>query len=826
MSERPELSVFIQTYQHAAYIRDAVEGVLRQQTPFDFEIVIADDGSTDGTREILCEYRDRHPGRIRLLLPEHNLGPSEIFRYGVAELRGRHVAWLDGDDYWSDERKLVRQLQLLEEHPEWTACFHDAIVVEGGGNPQRPYVSGFGGASLTLADLLRSNCVPSLSVMARGDLVRDLPDWVWSGLWSDWLALVWFAQHGDLGYLPEPLGVYRVHAAGISAGLSRAEQLAEDVRFFESLRGVVAAEHLPLVERSLRERHCQLVVEEAGLPFSGGVAVLGPQHESPTYLNGRNVWRLDGAERLAELDRRDRDGSLAAQLERLRAHAQECEPGVAHFSGGGTSPQPPAQPALHLLAVGPMASWLDRYSRLGRQLRGCSEVVWSDDICALIEVHSAAGPPGPMGALVEIAEVSHLPEPQGLFRAHLDAPAAGGLADAHAVEIAGWAIGGDRAVVAIELAGGGGFARRVPIGVARPDLEQAFPDRPGAGLAGFRATVSLVGTAAETEVEVRAVLADQRRVPFASFAARRRWQADSDGVAPLVSVVVPCYGQARYLEQSIESVLAQTYANLELVVVDDGSPDNARRVVERYPGARLVGQENRGLAAARNAGIRESEGELVVFLDADDRLLPRALELGVEELSRHPEAAFTFGRYRGIGVDGEEAPGEDQPRPADPPYALFLRYNFAGVPATGMFRRAALEQVGNFDEAVPGAEDYDLGLRISRQFPVRPHGEYVVEYRVHGAGMSRQSAKMLAVTLAVLRRQRPYVRRDPQLREAYREGRRFWRSYYGGPLVDQVRANFANREWRAAAAGVASLLRHHPGGLAGLLRRPRAGGAG
>jgi hypothetical protein len=83
---------------------------------------------------------------------------------------------------------------------------------------------------------------------------------------------------------------------------------------------------------------------------------------------------------------------------------------------------------------------------------------------------------------------------------------------------------------------------------------------------------------------------------------------------------------------------------------------------------------------------------------------------------------------------------------------------------------------------------------------------------------------MLAMTLRVLRSHRRYVRRDRQLREAYREGRRFWRSYYGAPLVAEVRANFANHEWRAGARGVVSLLRRHPRGLAGLLRRPRAGG--
>jgi glycosyltransferase involved in cell wall biosynthesis len=823
----PEVSVFLQTYQHAPYIRDAIDSVLDQEAPFDFELLIADDGSTDGTRAILAEYRDRYPDRIRLLLPERNLGPTGLFRRSVRELRGRYVAWLDGDDRWSDEGKLARQVRALREHPEWAACFHDATVEnEDGSLPERPYVPNIGGVAVGLRDLLRSNCVPALSVMARGDLVRELPDWVWKSLWSDWLALVAIARHGDIGYLPYAMGVYRVHRGGVSAGLTRAAQLEEDLRLFKVLRGVVGLEDKPLVEASVRERHCQLLVEEAGVPYAGGVAVLGPPDETPTYLNGRNVWPLAIAEPgLGPLDERDRSGDLAAQLGRLRRHATTCEPGAPHFAPvDRVVPEPPAEGPLYLLVVGSLMRWLDRYSRLGRQLQ--ARVVAQDEICALHEIVAAEAAPAPMGALLETVDITHLPSPDGLAGAHVDAPVGGRLSDCHAVEVAGWAIGTDKPVVAIELAIEGEAFRRVPIGVRRPDLARAFPDRPGADVAGFQTTVSLVGTEAEVDIELRAVLKDQRRVPFGTVRGRRRWKEALDGPAkPLVSVVVPCYGQARFLDEAIESVLAQTYANVEIVIVDDGSPDNAARVAARFPGVRCVRQPNKGLAASRNTGIRESDGELLVFLDSDDRLLPRAIELGVEQLRRHPEAAFAFGRYRRVGVDGHRSEGDDQPRPADSPYSLFLRYNYAGVPATGIFRRSALEQVGNFDEDCAVAEDYELGLRLSRQYPVLPHGEHVAEYRVHGAGMSRNAATMLTTTLRVLRRQRRYVRNDAELRTAYRAGRRFWREYYGDPLARQVRTGFANREWGMALRGVGVLARHHPRGLLALFARPRAGGA-
>src|SRR4029450_1113854 len=98
---------------------------------------------------------------------------------------------------------------------------------------------------------------------------------------------------------------------------------------------------------------------------------------------------------------------------------------------------------------------------------------------------------------------------------------------------------------------------------------------------------------------------------------------------PKVSVVIPCYRQAHFLTEAIASALRQSYSNLEIIVVDDGSPDNTEEVVRRFPGVRYIRQRNQGLAAARNAGVRASTGDFVIFLDADDRLVPGAVTSGM-----------------------------------------------------------------------------------------------------------------------------------------------------------------------------------------------------
>src|SRR5215210_7397761 len=114
----------------------------------------------------------------------------------------------------------------------------------------------------------------------------------------------------------------------------------------------------------------------------------------------------------------------------------------------------------------------------------------------------------------------------------------------------------------------------------------------------------------------------------------------------LVSVVIPCYNQAHFLDEAIESVLSQSYTNFEVIVVDDGSTDTTSEVASGHAdaGVRLFRQENRGLAGARNRGLAESKGEYVVFLDSDDRLLGEALAVGVRELKSHPGCAFVAGR--------------------------------------------------------------------------------------------------------------------------------------------------------------------------------------
>src|SRR5262245_9184467 len=119
------------------------------------------------------------------------------------------------------------------------------------------------------------------------------------------------------------------------------------------------------------------------------------------------------------------------------------------------------------------------------------------------------------------------------------------------------------------------------------------------------------------------------------------------------TLIITCFNQAHYLRESIESALAQSYRDWEIVLVDDGSSDNTSQVAAAYPSVRYIRQTNCGLSAARNAGIKHSSGQHLVFLDADDRLLRNAVEAGLQHLHAHPECAFVAGHYSVIGSNGE-----------------------------------------------------------------------------------------------------------------------------------------------------------------------------
>ena len=235
---RPALSVVMIAYDTERYIRQALDSVLMQRVDFDYEIVIGEDRSTDGTRDIVREYAARYPDRVRPILRDVNLGMNRNFMETLLAARGRFIALLDANDYWTSPDKLQKQMDFLASHPECSICFHNTLVVYEHGDrpthpfhmarPEHPISRPVPAPVTTLADLVIGNYLQTGSVMFRAGLYGELPDWYLDMPTFDWPLHVLNAEHGDIGFIDEILGAYRVHSAGFwSMRMSRYESLAE-----------------------------------------------------------------------------------------------------------------------------------------------------------------------------------------------------------------------------------------------------------------------------------------------------------------------------------------------------------------------------------------------------------------------------------------------------------------------------------------------------------------------------------------------------------------------------------------------------------------------
>lgn len=216
---------------------------------------------------------------------------------------------------------------------------------------------------------------------------------------------------------------------------------------------------------------------------------------------------------------------------------------------------------------------------------------------------------------------------------------------------------------------------------------------------------------------------------------------------PNASVIIPTYNRAQMVCEAIDSVLAQTFNDFEVVVVDDGSTDGTSEVLRQRYGDRIhyLYQENQGRAAARNRGIRVSGGEYLVFLDSDDWLLPRALEIQVGFLDHHPDVDVVYGDGYYCDRDGKPQQLISEERPPVPEeglLAIMVLHNVVVATHSAMVRRRALEMLGSpwFDEHLRGTEDADFWLRlVARDAYFAAHDQLVCRYRLHEGNASSHS---------------------------------------------------------------------------------------
>jgi glycosyltransferase involved in cell wall biosynthesis len=256
-----QVSVLLTAYQHERFIARALDGVLSQRG-VSFEVLVGDDASTDGTREVIGRYVRTHAELISTFFPQRNLGHggSAIFSELVRQARGTYVAGLDGDDFWTAPDKLARQVAHMDADPDCSMCFHDVLCrYEDGSRPDRRFTGPGAVRRLGLRELLDGIQIGSCAPLFRREAISPLPDWYVELPWGDAPLYVLAATHGAIDYLPDVMGVYRIHDGGMYRGLPRLQVLKLQVSYYQRLR--VPSAYAALLRTKLADTWTKLGLE-------------------------------------------------------------------------------------------------------------------------------------------------------------------------------------------------------------------------------------------------------------------------------------------------------------------------------------------------------------------------------------------------------------------------------------------------------------------------------------------------------------------------------------------------------------------------------------
>jgi glycosyltransferase involved in cell wall biosynthesis len=241
---QPLVDIAIVSYNHGPYLRRAIEGVLSQKTNFPFRVILSDDVSTDAeTSEIISEYRARNLPNFTILNHEKNLGGFQNVRQTFEKLTAKYLVHLEGDDYWTDPKKLQIQIDILEDDPTLSACAHNVVLRrEPAGTETLLHPAELKDRRYTIEDYIAGRTYQHISSLVyRNVFGSKVPDAYWDPLAGEWFLTVLFLQYGDLYYIADPKSVYRQHPAGEWSSLNensrRRLNLRGRIRFNELLDG-------------------------------------------------------------------------------------------------------------------------------------------------------------------------------------------------------------------------------------------------------------------------------------------------------------------------------------------------------------------------------------------------------------------------------------------------------------------------------------------------------------------------------------------------------------------------------------------------------------
>ncbi|NJO92835.1 MAG: glycosyltransferase [Chloroflexia bacterium] len=262
------ISACIITYNQEKFIRKAIEGAVKQTVSCNYEIVLADDYSSDSTNQICLEYLEKYPNLIRLLSNEKNLGMIANWTNAITACQGKYIALCEGDDYWTDPHKLQKQVDFLEANPDYMMCFHNVEILNEDKSISIDNPNFVTQDTFTQVDFLKTNIAHTASVVFRSESFIHIPQWFSEVEFGDWSLYLYILQFGKAKYYNDVMAVYRKHSSSIHSYLHKnetgmVEVWQKHIRFNHLIRKHITNNPIlsnPILRENLFSYHYNLFV--------------------------------------------------------------------------------------------------------------------------------------------------------------------------------------------------------------------------------------------------------------------------------------------------------------------------------------------------------------------------------------------------------------------------------------------------------------------------------------------------------------------------------------------------------------------------------------
>jgi len=262
---KPDVSVIVLAYQHSPYIEKCIQSMMEQKTNFVYEIIIGEDESTDGTRQICIEYAEKYPNKIRLFLRNRkdvlyiNGNPTGRFNFieNLKAVRGKYIALCDGDDYWIDPYKLQKQVDFLENNPSYVMTYHPVIFVD---EYHQQFSKSNGKVKIkNIKDLLTSKIEIYTGSVVYKNVLKKFPKWCNEVFFGDHVLFVLLARNGDLKSIPENMSAYRIHTSNVVSNTTSIKWAQGNIEFFNYLYKELPEKFHGFINTGIFRHHKKLI---------------------------------------------------------------------------------------------------------------------------------------------------------------------------------------------------------------------------------------------------------------------------------------------------------------------------------------------------------------------------------------------------------------------------------------------------------------------------------------------------------------------------------------------------------------------------------------